>query len=359
MADRALQQGKKGTPGRWGGGRMLAVGVLTLIVLLTAAWAVLALWYAPPVPAWLRAGLALAWAAATCVALAWALRNGSAAPLAVYGCAFALLLLGWLSLPPSNHRDWAPDVARVLEVQVDGSRATLHNVRNFQWRSTTDFTERWETREYDLDTLVSADLVLAYWMGPAIAHTLVSFGFQDGGYLTFSAEIRRERDESFSAIAGFFRKFELSLVAADERDIVLTRSNARLHDVYLYRLALTPELVRELFLEYVEEAQALAAEPRWYNTLVSNCTTLVFDMVARLVPGLPMDYRLLLSGYLPEYVYERGGVDTRVPLEELRARGFINPRAHEAGDVPGFSEAIRRGVPVPPGGDARGGVPGP
>eukprot|EP01030_Chromulinospumella_sphaerica_P015030 gene15030-14829_t len=180
------------------------------------------------------------------------------------------------------------------------------NVRNFEWRTETDYTPRWETREYDLSQLQTADLVLSYWMGPKIAHTLVSFGFADGQYLTFSLEIRKEVGEEFSAWKGFFRQYEAILVAADEADIIRTRSNARGENVYIYRLAISPEQLRTLFLAYVEQAQKLEKTPEFYNTLTSNCTTVVFDIAKRIVPDLPLDYRLLLSGYFAEYAHAQG-----------------------------------------------------
>src|SRR3546814_1113198 len=108
-------------------------------------------------------------------------------------------------------------------------------------------------------------MLLSYWMGPLIAHTLVSFGFRDGRHLAFSIEIRKERGEAYSALGGFFRKFETSLIAADERDIVRLRSNVRREDVDLYRVALSPSAIRSLFLAYLTEAESLRRRPRWYK----------------------------------------------------------------------------------------------
>ncbi|WP_244158322.1 DUF4105 domain-containing protein [Salinicola socius] len=263
--------------------------------------------------------------------------------------ALIVLVTWWQSLEPRNDRDWAPDVARQLAVERDGDRVTLHNVRDFEWQTPDTATPRWETREYDLSQLDAVDMVVSYWMGPAIAHTLVTFGFADGRHLTFSVEIRRERDEAFSISGGFFKQFELNLIAADENDILRLRSNVRDEDVYLYRVGLSPQARRELFLAYLDEADRLRQSPEFYNTLTSNCTTIVFDMAARIVSGLPKDIRLILSGYLPEYVYDIGGLDTSHSLEFLRSRGYINPRARQIPYTAGseaFSRAIRDGVPA-------------
>ncbi|MDY0308448.1 MAG: DUF4105 domain-containing protein [Castellaniella sp.] len=263
--------------------------------------------------------------------------------------ALALLLIPlavwWLSLEPSNDRDWADDVSRTLRGSVHGSLVTLHDIRDFDWRSDTDYTARWHDGTYDLDTLTSVDMALSYWMGPAIAHTLVSFGFADGRHLVFSVEIRRERDEAFSTLGGFIKQFELAIVAAEERDILHVRAGPRGEQVFLYPVRLPVPAMRALFLSYVERANQLADEPRFYHTLTANCTTLVYDMVRPLVPGLPLDIRLILSGYLPEYLYKHHGLDTSLPLDTLRARADITRRAAQAGPALEFSQRIRTPEP--------------
>jgi hypothetical protein len=329
--------------------RILGRAALTVVLLLSALWAVFALWYRLPLaPPWTLLAGAL-WVSFTLAAAALLWRGQAPRALVAYGVAFAMLLGWWTRIEPSDDRQWADDVARHLGGRVDGSVVTLENVRNFDWRSDTDYTARWETRRYDLDRLRSVDMALSYWMGPAIAHTLVSFGFDDGrggtDHAVFSIEIRKERGEQFSAIAGFFKQFELSLVAADERDVLRVRTNVRGEDVYLYRVAMAPPAMRSLFLAYVDEAGALARTPRFYDTLTANCTTIVFEMVRRIVAGLPVDYRLLASGYLPEYLYDIGALAPGRDLEALRAAGRITERARQGDADARFSSAIRRGIP--------------
>jgi hypothetical protein len=183
-------------------------------------------------------------------------------------------------------------------------------------------------------------------MGPAIAHTLVSFGFTDGRHVVFSVEIRRERDEAFSTLGGFFKQFELAIVAAEERDILHVRAGPRGEQVFLYPVRMPAPAMRALFRSYVERANRLADEPRFYHTLTANCTTLVYDMVRPLVPGLPLDIRLILSGYLPEYLYSHGGLDTSLPLDVLRARSDITRRAAQGGPALEFSRRIRAPAPA-------------
>src|SRR6202011_1599187 len=226
-----------------------------------------------------------------------------------------------------------------------GNLVTLSNVRNFEWRSNTDYTQRWETRTYDLNRLDSVDMGLSYWSMRAIAHVLVSFGFDDGSHVVFSVEIRREKQESFSEIGGFFKEFELSVIAADERDVIRVRTNVRGEDDYLYRIRMPVSAMRSLFLGYIHEANTLVQVPRFYNTITVNCTTLVYQMMHRIVGYLPLSYRLIFSGYLPEYVYRVGGLDQRYSLEDLRARGRISERAKEVDRSDDFSADIRERIP--------------
>ncbi|WYX18952.1 DUF4105 domain-containing protein [Achromobacter xylosoxidans] len=268
-----------------------------------------------------------------------------------YLLAVIALAAWWQGIAPSNDRVWADDVARTLRGNVAGSIVTLDNVRDFKWRSDSDYTQRWETRVYDLNDLRSVDMVLSYWDGPAIAHTLVSFGFADGRHVVFSVEIRKERGEQFSELGGFFKKFELSVVAADERDVLYVRAGPRAENVYIYPVQMPVDAMRELFLSYVRTANELADTPRFYHTVTANCTTLVYRMVRAIVPGLPLDYRILLSGYLPEYLYEQGGLDTRLPLQTLRERGFVGIPPILGEDSIGFSRSIRRHLRAEPAGE--------
>ncbi|MES1924253.1 DUF4105 domain-containing protein [Salinisphaera sp. T31B1] len=331
-------------------------GPLALIIAAAAAWGGLALWFRGPDTLAATLILVIGWSLLGLAVLASLCVPGHAAArlwaLAVFALTFAGVFVWWSTITPRQDKNWAPDVARLLDARITGDIVTLDNVRNFAWHSSReDFTARWESRQYDLSQLTSVDLVVSYWMGPKIAHTLVSFGFADGRYLVFSVEVRRTRGQQFSPIADFFKESELVLVAADERDIVRTRSNVRGEQVYLYRVAMPAAERRSLFAAYVDEAQQLQRRPRFYNTLTSNCTTIVYDMVKRIVPGLPWDVRLILSGYLPDYIYDLGALDTRRPFAELHRLGYINDRAL-ASDVNGhasedFSQAIRRGVPDP------------
>ncbi|WP_244642226.1 Lnb N-terminal periplasmic domain-containing protein [Chelatococcus reniformis] len=330
------------------GARGAAIGILALAILGFGVWGTLAVWFRSPLGPALQAPAAVAWALLSLAALAVLLLSSRRwTAVAIYALAIAALLGWWSTIHPSNHRDWAVDVSRPATGEITGNRLVVRNVRNFDWRTEADMTPRWEERSYDLDKLVSVDLYADYWAGEAIAHTIVSFGFADGTYLAWSIELRRRQKQAFSALAGFFKESELIYIAADERDAIRLRTNIRHEDLRLYRLKVPAATARGFLEAYVAEANALAAKPVWYNTLTSNCTTLVFRMAKLVEPGIPFDWRVLLSGYFPAYAYDRGALDTSLPFAELARRSRISQRAIEADDAPQplFSELLRVDIP--------------
>lgn len=320
---------------------MAAMLIASLVLAALAAWGAGALWFQLPAGDLPRKLALLVWAAISVAALVFLWRRSWLAP-SVWLVLLIVLMAWWRTIQPSHERLWSDDVARMVTGKVDGSIVTLDQVRNFDWRSDTDYTVRWEPRQYDLNQLRTVDVALSYWMGPAIAHTLVSFGFADGRYLTFSIEIRKERGESFDALAGFFKRYETVLIAADERDILRVRTNVRDEDMWLYRLKMPPEMMRSLFLAYLDEGEQLKRAPRFYNTLIGNCTTIIYQMARRIQPGLPLDWRLLASGYLDRYLYDLGALQGQGDFATLRQHAHITARARAAGQADDFSARIRR-----------------
>ncbi|SEQ95303.1 protein of unknown function [Faunimonas pinastri] len=316
---------------------------LFLVFAFSLAWVGLALWYQFPGGQVARVAADVVWLAFGLAILIGAWRFHRRWAVVLYPCALVLVAIWWTTIRPSNHRDWAPDVAHTVTAEIHGNTATVHNVRNFEWRTETDFTPRWETRTYNLDELDTVDLFLSYWSGKAIAHTLVSFGFRDGSHLVFSAEIRKERTEAFSEVGGFFREFELAMIAADERDIIRLRTNVRGEDVYRYALDVPEAARRTLLLSFLNKGNLLASRPAFYNTVTSNCTTVVFDMARVIDSRLPLDYRILLSGYLPGYLYDQHVIRTDLPLAEVRARAAVSALGRQAGDAADYSARIRAG----------------
>lgn len=373
--------------------RYLLQFLIALTLILSAVWLLMAIWYQfglRSVTTWLVtlviAGVLVAlfgiryWPRNTkrlndqCLAHNQTNQKVAAKWLTGLYAGIWLIGLGWFfSIEPKQERDWMAEVSERVTYERDANNPdliTLTNVRNFDWQTNTEATERWETRTIDMSKLSGVDVTNSYWMGPLIAHTLVSFRFEDDRPLAFSFEIRKESDETFSALAGFFRRFELSLIAAEERDIIYTRSNARGEQVYLFPIShLQQHEVQELFESYLTAADELNAKPAWYNTLISNCTNIIFYM-ARIISGdrLPWDYRIWVSGWLPNYLYDVGMLDAHTKEQgqpwsmdtwyerthiNAKVRGFnnqINPASdsNSNSNSSEFSRQIRQDLPIPP-----------
>jgi hypothetical protein len=260
-------------------------------------------------------------------------------------CLFALLVAWWLTIPPANARDWQTDVAVLPRATVAGEKVTIHNIRNCDYRSETDYTCHYYDRTFDLAKLKSADLFLIYWGSPYIAHTMLSFGFDGQGHVCFSIETRKEKGEEYSAVKGFFKQYELTYIVADERDVVRLRTNYRKEDVYLYQLKAEPELVRKVFLDYLREVNRIHDRAQWYNALISNCTTNIRGHTAPYARNAKFDWRIIVNGFLDEMMYERGTINTSLPFAELKERSYINTNARRADKASDFSRRIREGLP--------------
>ena len=310
-------------------------------------WGAGALYFSPLLPGEWRVFAATSYAAATILAFALLPSPGSTAIAAL--AIFAILVILFLRIPASNKLDWQSEVAVTPHAEINGDIVTIHGVRNFDYRTDTDFTPRWEKRTYDLRKLDSADIIAVYWAGKAIAHVMVSFGFEGKDYLAVSIETRKGKEESYSTLAGFFRNYELYYVVADERDVIRVRTNYRQpqEDVYIYRVNGPLENARRVFLAYLKSINELRDRPAFYNTLTTNCTTSIL-LHTRINPeSPPLSWKILLSGYVPYYLYELGRLDTTMPFAQLEKLSRVNERAHAADKDPAFSQRIREGLPVP------------
>ena len=314
-----------------------------LSFLALSCWGIMAVVYSN-LPPWLRLAAAAAFAAAAFAAVL--LPSGGRRKTTCFSSLFVILLAWWLVLPPSNDRDWEPDVAKLPYAEVNASSVTLRNIRDSDYRSEREYTVRHYDRTFDLGSLRSLDLFFIDWGLPHIAHTMLSFGFGGGNYVCFSIETRKKKGEEYSSIRGFFKQYELTYVVADERDLIRLRTNYRKgENVYLYRLDATPEFIRQVFLDYLQSVNRLRKKPQWYNALTANCTTDIWKHIAPYYSGAKFDWRILASGHVDEMAYELGVVDQTFPFRELKRRSLINERSKAAGPGRDYSEKIRQGLP--------------
>lgn len=337
MTDRSLSVKPAGGDRAAGWRRILrrvGGGLLWVVLAVALLWAFGALWFDFPVLSGVVAWLLPA--AAAC--LVWRVRPLWKAQLAIGGV-IAVIFLWWSLQKPRSDRDWRPDVSRIAQIGISGDLVTIQNVRHCDYRTETDFTPVYETRTVDLRQLKGVDLFACYWGSPYMAHPVMSYDFGEGGRICFSIETRPEKGESYSALGGLYRQFELTVVVADESDVIRLRTNYRKgEDVYLYPLVSSPGQARSSFMEYVRMVNGLAEAPGWYNAVTNNCTT---GFRNRRATGkrAPWDWRMLVNGYGDRMLYEWGAIQGTLPFEELKRAAHINPRAQ--GDAAGFSARIR------------------
>ncbi len=323
--------------------RNLVLVLLTIIAVLLTVWAAAALFFDSPYPA-LRPVLAVVYLAVIFGALL-VLRRGHAG-LVVAFAGFALVVVWWLSLEPTNTADWAPDNAQTAYADINGDQVTIHNFRNCSYVTETDYTCRWETRSYNLANLSGADIFITWWGSPWIAHPIASFDFGDQGHVAMSIETRDVVGQSYSAIRGFFRQYALTYIATDERDVIRLRTDYRKdEEVYLFRTTVKPAMARKIFLDYLQRANELHRQPEWYNAITNNCTTnIAVSADEARQTRMRLDYRILLNGKMDEMMYEHHTLVTGgLTLPELKAQAHINPVAKACGDCLDFSTVIRQG----------------
>jgi hypothetical protein len=320
--------------------KYIAWGCAWLVAFVCAAWGFGAIYFDFPIanaPAAILFVLFI-------IAILIFVRGTLAKLVGVFG-AFAIVLFWWLTLEPSNDQPWQADVARTAWAEINGDNITVHDVRNCDYRTESDFTPRWETRTVRLSKITGIDVAINYWGSPWIAHPIVSFQFADALPLCFSIETRKKIGETYSALRGLYRQYTLIYVVADERDCIRLRTNYRGEDVYLYHTLASPAQARGRFLEYINSINELRDHPCWYNAITHNCTTSIRTQRA-VNKRTPWDWRILLKGKADELLYERHAIATGgLPFAELKQRSLINNRAGAADQDPDFSRLIREDLP--------------
>jgi len=323
--------------------RMMGLTAMWVVLALMTLWAVAALYIDVRIPA-LRIPLTVFYVVAIMAILVKVTPRLRAAAFCFAG--FCIVLTWWLSLRPSNEGDWQADAERTAWIEINGDRVTIHNLRNCDYRTETDYSNCWSDRTVYLSQLRYADLFFTTWGPKYIGHPILSFQFGDNDHIAFSIEARYKVGQTYSAVLGFFRQYELIIIAADERDVIRLRTNYRKDEqVFLYRTTISSNRAREIFLLYAGYVNKLRDHPEWYNALTRNCTTTLDTQIAKDMENpQPWNYQLLLNGTLDELLYERGRLVTGgLPFPELKQREHINPAAQAANGASDWSELIRAG----------------
>jgi len=321
----------------------LTRGLWFLFQVLLVAWATLAIYYSNLPWVGLRIVLAGAFAAFAFWAL-WLSRQRRMSALFIV--LFLCVVAWWISISPSHDREWRPEVAVMPRAFIDGDRVRITGVRNFDYRSRDDFDVHYEERIVQLSHLTGLDFFVSYWSEGFVAHTFVSFIFDNAPPLSISIETRPEVGEGFDPVASLFKQFELIYVVGDERDLVRVRTNYRGESVYLYHLNSSPDNVRRLLMIYLARINELADKPEWYHLLTNSCTINIVRYANAAGRAGRFNIRHLLNGLIDSYLYHSGRVDTTLPFDELRRRSLINAAAQAADDAADFSDRIRASLPT-------------
>lgn len=312
------------------------------VLFILVVWATLAIYYSNVPSQSVRLSLAIGFASFSIWSL-WIARERLL--IGIFATLFVGVLIWWSTIQPSNDRIWRPEVAVPARASVEGDRIVLTGYRNFDYRTTEDFTVRYETREVALSKLAGVDFYISYWMRGPIGHTFVSFVFEDAPPVSISIEARPEMGEGYAPVASLFKQFELIYIVGDERDLVRVRTNFRREDVHLYRIDSSAENARRLFLVYLERINELADRAEFYHLLSNNCTINIVRYANAAGRQGGFDVRHLLNGLIDGYLYSSGRLDTSLPLEELRRRSRINDTARAAEHRSDFSALIRASLP--------------
>lgn len=270
------------------------------------------------------------------------------------GRALALLALGltagiffWLTRAPSHDRDWKGEYARLAHVAFgpDGA-VTIDNLRDFRWGpGPAALDEAWRTGHYQMGHLQGVWYGLSDFHPIGLAHAFLSFDFGRDGFVTLSAEARQEVGEHYSIWGGLTRRLELALLLGTEPDIIGLRTHWRHQKVRLYPLRLGPGQTADLFHRVAQRVNALAGQPEFYNTLTTNCTSLLVENDPRIGSfRRKLDRRLLLNSDSDLLARELGLIDTGLPVAAQRAAATIDP-APCPPERDDFSACIRAQAP--------------
>lgn len=320
-----------------------AIGFLGRLLLV--AWATLAIYYSN-LP-WPAARLAVAVAFAMFAIFAFWFSRSRRMP-AIAMALFLGVVAWWIAIPASHDRNWRPEVAVMPRAVFSGDNVHLTGVRNFDYRSRNDFTERWEERDIQLSHVTGLDFYVSYFTEGPVGHTFVSFLFDNAQPLSISIETRPEVGEGFAPVASLFKQFELIYLVGEERDIVGVRTNHRPEPVYLYHLNTSAADTRRLLLVYLKRINELADHPEFYNLLTNSCTINIVRYANAAGRGGGFDIRHYLNGLVDAYLYESGRIDTSLPFDELRRRSLINEAANAAEGASDFPQRIRASLPTIP-----------
>ena len=264
----------------------------------------------------------------------------------ILSIALILILRRHFAMSPSNERSWVNDNERLATVEYEGDMALFRNVRDFNWRTTKDYDERWIDVKVDLSKVRKIWFVLEYFSPERreMAHTILSYEFEDGRRLACSIEVRKKKGASYDPLKGVFRTYELIYVWGTERDIIGVRSRCRIKSkTHLFEgVVLGPGNERRMLESYIRRTNKLADEPEWYNTLTNTCTTNIVNHVNEVYPGrVPWAIGVMMPGLSPKMLLRNNLVKNTGGLHDTMHFSVIDEVSREWDSSVDFGDWIR------------------
>lgn len=259
------------------------------------------------------------------------------------GVVVVIVFIFWYSIQPSNYRNWSEDQMVLSFAEFNNNLVNVHNIRNFDYEQIDKYEKNYYDAIFDIDKLKGVYFIVEPFSGyKGSAHTFISFEFEDNKFIAISIEIRKEKGESFSALKGLLKQYEIIYVVGDERDLVKLRSNYRKDNVYIYPIKTTKEKKVALFKDIFERINKLKDSPEFYNTVTNNCTNNLAKHANNITPKkIPFVKELFLPENSDKILYDIGLIDTELSFEEAREMFLINERALKYADDDSFSTKIR------------------
>lgn len=239
-----------------------------------------------------------------------------------------ILLIGSMAdmlSAPRHDRNWYPYLSRTSDVTLTQASFAVTPVTDWSYVGPDVVAENYVDAGYRFDQLRNVWFLLEPQPGSQLAaHTLLLFEFEGDRLLGLTIEARREQGEEYDALRGIFNQFELAYVWGTARDLTTRRAVMLDHDIFIYPVAITDEQKRALLMNLLRRTEFLEQQPRYYNTITSNCT----NELAK-AAGFNWAPAYILTGRSDEYLFERG----ILPGESFE-------RAHARSDVTEFVQAL-------------------
>lgn len=241
---------------------------------------------------------------------------------------------------PLADDNWPETYAVLTTSEINENIINIKNIRNFRYNpdETVNSVDYYD-KSYDLNELKKVWFVFEPF--GAVAHTFLSFEFENDVFLTISIEARTNKKQEYNAYIGLLRSYPLIYVIADEKDSFLLRTNIRKNQINLYPMNFTQKQEKDLLVNMLKEANRLKDNPKWYNTFSANCTNLLFEHLNSVLDNkIPYSWKILFTGFSDDLVFD----NNLVVLKKNENKYNITKKSKEIGDIKNYSIQIRKSI---------------